>query len=111
MFTEGDCYYGYTLKVLKKHSDETSVTAGDLCPHYLILSFLNALSIAGRPGENGGEREDRAGAKQTEEALRRAEVFPKQRSSQGIAGFCHQVKECDIPTHFYHTPSYLWHFP
>ncbi len=79
---------------VKKHSDETSVTAGDLCPHYLI-----SFSIAGKPGENGGEREDRAGAKQTEEALRRAEVFPKQRSSQGIAGVCHQVKECDIPTH------------
>lgn len=75
MFTEGDCYYGYTLKVLKKHSDETSMTAGDLCPHYL-MSFLNALSIAGRPGENGDEREDGAGAKQTEEALPRAEVFP-----------------------------------
>lgn len=74
------------------------MTAGDLCLHYLI-SFLNA----GKPGENGGKREDRAGAKQTEEALRRAEVFPKQRSSQGIAGFCHQVKECDIPTHFHHT--------
>lgn len=47
---------------------------------------------AGGSGENGGEGEDGAAAEQTEETLRRPQVFPKQRSSQGIAGFCDQVK-------------------
>lgn len=72
------------------------MTAGELCPHYLmqlLLSFIYiyALSNTGGPGEDGGEREDGTGADQTEEVLRGPEVFPKQRSSQGIAGFCDQV--------------------
>lgn len=54
---------------------------------FLFFNSVFFLAFSGGHGEDGGEGKGTAGRGQAQEAVRRPQVLPEQRSAEGISGF------------------------